>query len=184
MKVYKQNPVRLVESELKTDMGSGNTIFVGSSCDCFADAIPDEWTGRMLEHLREYPKNTYLLQTKNPLAFVDWYGALPPKVIYGTTIETNRDYKVSKAPDTELRAITMTGMTGVKKLVSIEPVMDFDTDIFTHWIKDINPSFVSIGADSKGHRLPEPSPEKLKALIENLQKFTEVKIKSNLKRLL
>ena len=36
-------PVRLDEKELKTDLGNDNFIFVGSSCDMFAQNIPDEW---------------------------------------------------------------------------------------------------------------------------------------------
>ena len=39
----RQNPIRFDESELKTDLGEGNFIFVGSSCDMFADTIPEQW---------------------------------------------------------------------------------------------------------------------------------------------
>lgn len=49
---------------------------------------------------------------------------------------------------------------------------------------EINPKFVSIGADSKKHNLPEPSKEKIEALIRELSLFTEVKIKDNLRRLM
>ena len=184
MKKFKQNPVRFDEKEFKTDLGSGNTIFVGSSCDCLADALPEEWISKMLEHLRKYPDNTYLIQTKNPIAFNSWSGELPPGVIFGTTTETNRSTnELSKAPDTFQRYLWMKSITRIKH-VSIEPVMDFDLNDFTEWIRDINPRFVSIGADSKGHKLPEPSPEKLNKLIANLKQFTEVKIKPNLMRLI
>ena len=52
-------------------------------------------------------------------------------------------------------------------------------------IRQIKPKFVSIGADSKGHGLPEPNGEKVRKLIEALELLykIEVKIKSNLKRL-
>ena len=50
-------------------------------------------------------------------------------------------------------------------------------------IKGIKPEFVSIGADSKGHNLPEPSWDKVQSLIKELKKFTEVKVKDNLMRL-
>jgi len=39
----KLNPIRLDTREFKTDLGEGNFIFVGSSCDMFADSIPYEW---------------------------------------------------------------------------------------------------------------------------------------------
>jgi len=68
-------------------------------------------------------------------------------------------------------------------MISIEPIMDFRILPFVRMIKQIKPKFVSIGADSQGHNLPEPSPEKVKRLIEELRKFTKVKIKPNLNRI-
>jgi len=44
----KLNPVRFDEKELKTDLGSGNFIFVGSSCDMWAENIPDKWIFKTL----------------------------------------------------------------------------------------------------------------------------------------
>ncbi len=69
-------------------------------------------------------------------------------------------------------------------MVTIEPIMNFDLDIMIKWLKDIKPKWVNIGADSKGHNLPEPSKEKVESLIKELKKFTEVKIKPNLKRII
>ena len=37
-----QNPVRFDEKELKT-LINGNFVFIGSSCDLFANDIPGEW---------------------------------------------------------------------------------------------------------------------------------------------
>ena len=51
-------------------------------------------------------------------------------------------------------------------------------------IKYCNPKQVNIGADSGNNNLPEPSKEKVLALIDELQKFTTIHNKSNLKRLL
>ena len=71
----------------------------------------------------------------------------------------------------------------IPKMVSIEPIIDFDLGDFIGWIKNISPKFVSIGADSGNNHLPEPSGDKVKALIEGLREFTEVKTKENLRRL-
>jgi hypothetical protein len=68
-------------------------------------------------------------------------------------------------------------------MISIEPILDFDYYIMLDLILSTHPQFVSIGADSKGHNLPEPDPQKVRELIHRLQGFTEVKIKSNLARL-
>jgi hypothetical protein len=69
-------------------------------------------------------------------------------------------------------------------MVSIEPVMAFDLPVFLRWLQAIGPQFVSIGADSKGHNLPEPTMGELDMLVVALRKFTEVKLKKNLGRLL
>ena len=68
------------------------------------------------------------------------------------------------------------------KIISIEPIMDFDLDVMIDWMRQIRPKSVSIGADSKGHNLPEPSAEKVQRLIAGLGAI-EVKLKSNLRRL-
>jgi len=72
----------------------------------------------------------------------------------------------------------------MKTFLSLEPLLDFDVDVLVKEIEHVKPSFISIGADSKGHNLPEPPAGKIKELIQELEKFTEVKIKDNLQRLL
>jgi len=177
----KQAPLHFDEKELKTDLGSGNFIFVGSSCDMWAEAIPDLWINRMLLHCYDYD-NRYLFQSKNPAKFEGW--KFPDDIILGTTIESNRNFDgISHAPKLWERMMAMEELR-YPKMVSIEPILDFDVDVFVQWIRRIKPEFVSIGADSKGHNLPEPSPEKVAALIQELSKITEVKSKVNLKRLM
>ena len=66
MKRWKNlKPIRFDEKELKTDLGNGNFIFVGSSCDMWAKNIPEDWIQRTLEHCSKYD-NSYFFQTKNP----------------------------------------------------------------------------------------------------------------------
>lgn len=49
----------------------------------------------------------------------------------------------------------------------------------------VRPSFVNIGADSKGHGLIEPSAEKVLALIDGITKTgIEIRQKTNLERIL
>lgn len=180
MKRFPQKELHFDEKELLTDLGKGNTIFVGSSCDIFADEIPHEWIQKSMIHCFNFD-NTYLFQTKN-LYKLNQY-CLPEKRIVGTTIESNRDYHVSKAVPPEARYKWLRALF-CKKMVSIEPIMDFDVDVLSNWIIEIKPDFVSIGADSKGHNLPEPNSEKILTFIDELKQFTEAKIKDNLKRLL
>ena len=76
------------------------------------------------------------------------------------------------------------GFASTDKYITIEPIMDFDLDVMVKEIKDVIPKQVNIGADSGKNNLPEPSKEKILALIGELEKFTIVKKKKNLKRLL
>ena len=179
-------PPRLVESDFELNLGSGNTIFVCSTHDLFADAIPDEFIGAVLGLLFDFPDNTYLLQTKNPARFSDW--SFPPNTVLGTTVESDIDYNISRAPSpmSRLAAMKRIGLDrpSIPLMLSIEPIMDFTPTILIPRIKEIMPKFVSIGADSKGHNLPEPSStEKVEYLIDELGAFTEVKLKANLARL-
>ena len=185
MKRFKVGKLRLEEKELRTKLGSGNFIFVGSSTDMWSEEVPDNWITEVLEYTRKFPDNTYLFQTKNPIRFLEFVDYFSLNSILGVTIETNRDYKVTKAPEPTKRwaDFTLASGCGFRKMVSIEPIMDFDLEDFVYLLKAIGPEFVSIGADSKGYNLPEPSPAKVKELISELEKFTEVKIKNNLNRI-
>ena len=50
----KLNTVRFDKIELKSDLGTGNFIFVGSSCDMFAENIPDEWVIETLDYCKKF----------------------------------------------------------------------------------------------------------------------------------
>jgi hypothetical protein len=150
----------------------------------FASDVPDEWIVRVLEYCRGFD-NKYLFQSKNPDRMTDFLSLFPKKSVLGTTIESNRDYEICKAPGPEERALFLkTVGNPFEKMVTIEPIMDFDLEPMIDLIRSTGPSWVNVGADSKGHKLSEPSPEKLRALIVGLEEFTQVKIKKNLNRLL
>jgi len=184
----KLKPVRFDEKELKTDLGTGNFIFVGSSCDMFAENIPDEWIKKTLKHMEKFDSK-YLLQTKNPTRVLDFIDAcvITDKCVICTTIESNRDLLEIKrnSPDVFKRAMAMNELSQIiDTYVTIEPIMDFDMDIMVKLIKECNPKQVNIGADSGRNNLPEPSKEKVLQLVSELQKFTIIHNKSNLQRLL
>ena len=183
MKAYPQPELYFDTKELKTNLGSSNFIFVGSSCDMWADSIDAFWLDSIMKHCKDYP-NKYLFQTKNPMRFTGYNYPHPLNVVYGTTIESNRHYPdISKAPTPRERLEAML-LLNLPKMVSIEPIMDFDLDELIAWISRLKPEFISIGADSRRHNLPEPSATKIQYLIEELREITQVKIKANLGRLL
>jgi len=62
-----------------------------------------------------------------------------------------------------------------RKVLTIEPILDFDLDIFSSWIKKLHDTgdllYVYIGFNSKPKQvtLPEPSEEKVRKLINNMR---------------
>jgi DNA repair photolyase len=179
----KQKPVRLDKKEFKTDLGSGNTIFVGSSCDMFADAISNGWIYDTLDYCKKF-NNNYLFQSKNPERMARYQAMMGKLDRVCTTIETNRIYKeMMYSPNPDARAY---GLREFKfnRYLTIEPIMDFDSEEFLQLIRICNPVQVNIGADSGNNHLPEPSKEKLLELIDEIKKFTVIDQKRNLSRLL
>ena len=55
----KLNPVKFDDKELKADLGNGNFIFVGSSCDMWSTQISDAWISDTLQHCDKFD-NSYL----------------------------------------------------------------------------------------------------------------------------
>jgi len=177
-----QKPVRLDRGELSVPLTNGNFIFVGSSCDMFANEINPDWIADVLDYCIA-SDNKFLWQTKNPEEFHHWN--FPIESVFCTTIETNRLYPdiMRNSPIPQERAKYMNRLNE-KKYVTIEPIMDFDTDELFELIAMCKPKQVNIGADSGNNNLPEPSFEKVMVLIEMLKGITTVHKKKNLNRLL
>lgn len=184
MKKFSQGKLRFDESVMKTNLGNKNFIFVGSSCDMFAKDTPEQWIIKILDLCNKFD-NKYLFQTKNLERLFKLKNYLPPKVVIGTTIETNRVYPQmgDTVPPID-RSMWLRDFYNYETMITIEPIMDFDLEEFIKLIKISNPKWINIGADSKQHNLPEPQKEKILLLIEELNKITEIKKKSNLYRLI
>ena len=184
-------PPLLAEGEMNTNLGSGNSIFVSNMADLFAEGVHYGVISAVLSKCRRHQNNTYLFQSKNPKRFFQFIDDFPEKSIFCTTIESNRNYSDTKAPGIEERVKRISHLRQhfqndeeKKVFVTIEPIMDFDLkELFTD-IWAIRPEQVSIGADSQKSRLPEPTPEKVRDLIAELETFTRVHQKENLGRLL
>jgi len=113
-------------------------------------------------------------------------GHIEEKDTICTTIETNRWYPdiMHTSPDPHNRAAMMGRIRNIAKYVTIEPIIDFDLVPMVELIKRCGPMQVNIGADSGNNHLPEPSADKVLALIDELQKFTTIAQKRNLGRIL
>lgn len=165
-------------------------LFVCSCNDLFGSWIPDKWISKIVDYASCFPETTFLFQTKNPERVLKFWipmKSVIPKLIIGTTLESDIIYSdISFAPNVidRFNNILKLKKFGFRIMISIEPIMNFDPIFWLMDFRVLKPEFVSIGADSGNHGLPEPNPEKIKMLIEGLEKFTEVRIKKNLERLI
>ncbi len=155
------------EKDLKRRFKLGSLVAVSLMGDIAF--CKQEWLDRILARIREFPETNFLLQTKNPAIFVSM--DIPANVYAGTTIETNRNNKHSKAPQAHARYIVMANLKHPRKFISIEPVMDFDLIPMSKWLKDIMPSIVEIGADNYNKGLPAPPWWKVDHLIIELEEL-------------
>lgn len=167
----------------------GFWVFVGSMGDVFCDGVPDSWLFRLLLRiLQDKSNNKFLLQTKNPIRFLDKsldLDSVKNKIILGTTIETNRldTLNWSKAPLTTERAYSLatTKLDGFKTFLSLEPLSDFDFKELSSWIMSIQPEAIEIGLENYTSYTIRPSNEKISQLIDWLDRVGfEYLLKDNL----
>jgi protein gp37 len=175
----------LNESEFKVKFGKGDLIFVSDMGDMFADYIPTEWINQVLDHTRKFPEADFLFMTKNPKRYLELLPQIPENAILGATIESTNDEiirkdKVSCAPLPSQRYKAMKELDWKRKIVSIEPIMDFNPITFQKWIEEINPFIIYVGYDNYCHKLREPTLEKTKQLMDKLSE-TSLVIKKSLR---
>jgi DNA repair photolyase len=153
--------------------------------DMFADFTPTEWIKQVFDHIRKFPEADFLFMTKNPRRYLELLPYIPQNAILGATIETTCDEivqtdKVSNAPLPSQRYEAMKELDCKRKIVSIEPVMDFDIKTFQKWIEEINPFIVYVGYDNYCHKLREPPLKQTMDLMEKLSE-TSLVIKKTLR---
>lgn len=160
-------------------------IFLNSMGDT-AFAKPES-IKKNIAYTEKYPDRLFLLQSKNPGFFRKY--KWPKNVMLGSTIETNKavfdtpsQYRtytdISKAPLPIVRIIVMYNFEYPKKVVTVEPILDFDIPVFARLIRLIKPIIVYVGYDNHNCNLPEPPLWKTRKLIVELTKFTEVRVKT------
>lgn len=172
---------RLQKTPPKTE--KGEFIFFPSSGDVAFSSFTE--FNRAIEFTEKWKDRTLLFQSKNTGTFLD--RSFPDNVILGTTIETDlfefdkgnfKHYpQISKAPLPYCRYEGFLEVDHKRKEVTIEPILQFSNDLVT-MIKDIGPEFVYVGYDNHNVRLPEPKLSDTQALIKELEKFTEVRLKT------
>jgi len=190
---HSDETLRLDKNELKVNYGKNKFIFLGTSTDMFADAVPTEWIIQVYDKCLQHPENKYLFQSKNPSRFLKPQlinhplMQLKDKIYFATTIESNRDYPISKAQSMTARADAMAQLQamGFSVMVTLEPIMEFEHAELVEMLKKIKPFQVNIGCNTNREiKLPEPTRDQIVALVQELRTFTKVELKSNSSRIL
>jgi len=140
-----------------------------------------EQTFKSIEAHKPRKPKIYYFQSKAPSIFnryLDWFNGNQDKVMLLTTLETNRDEgygNISKAPLPTTRFQDFLDLEYSHKVVTIEPVLDFDLEVFLTWMRLLKDQgtleYVWFGFDSKNCDLPEPSAEKAQRFVDELQAY-------------
>lgn len=144
-------------------------IFLCSSSD-IAYCKDAQYFQKIISWVKNNPKKTFLLQSKDPKTF-NRIDRFPDNLILGITLESNRDAlyeEISQAPKPSQRYKDFLEIKHNLKMVTMEPVLDFDTDIIVSWLENISPCMVWLGYDSGKNQLPEPKLAKVKDLYWQL----------------
>ena len=150
-------------------------IFVCGNADI--SFCPRSFTRKIIERIKKHnvrcSYKTHYFQSKKPSYFAPFLADFPENVILLTTLETNRDsgYRaVSKAPPPSERYRQFKALDYRRKVVTIEPMLDFDLRVFGSWIRSLRPEYVWLGFNSKPEsvKIPEPPLGKVQKLMETL----------------
>ena len=152
---------------------TGHMQFIFTLADSDPAFCPTDYLSVIAGRMKRESGKMFLLQSKDPSTFarVEW----PVNCILGTTVETNRSelYKnerISSAPLPAKRVEDLAKLDHPLKMLTMEPIMDFDTEHMVAYAEAVRPCMVWLGYDSKKCGLPEPSLEKFKELYWELGK--------------
>jgi len=151
---------------------SAETVFVCGHGDISFCSY--EYTESIIQRVSRHPKTTFYFQSKRPDYFKPFLSQFPSNVILVTTLETNWDedyHIISKAPIPSKRYELFRSLDYPRKVVTVEPMADFDLEIFAAWIVDIKPEYIWLGFNSKPKQvqLSEPSKQKVLMFIDLLK---------------
>lgn len=107
--------------------------------------------------------------------FQQFVNEFPSNVILVTTLETNRDTgygDIAKAPTPTKRHQDFLNLGYPRKVLTLEPLVDFDTKRFAEMILAVQPEYVWMGYNSqpKSCTFPEPPLSKVRDLQRMLKR--------------
>lgn len=197
MKKKYSGPVEIDEKQWKAlkTFKEEDVVFVAETNDLFAEGVNTDIIADVLEATTSC-NATFMFCTKNPKRYetfpIGRY--ISSRDILGCTIETTCSFfegddfpgryekekillysDFSKAPLPSDRLKAMQELNHPRKMISVEPILDFSPDFASEILK-CKPEFVYVGYDSKGHKLPEPSLAATQELIWTLRREDNIKV--------
>jgi len=169
--IHEERLSRIPSSKIVFVCGGGDIAFCPTShMQKIVEAIA--------KHNIRCPHKTYYFQSKNwdsakrVIPLLEAHGIRNAIIL--ETLETNRDEaypQISKAPPPTVRHETFTQLNYSRKVITVEPILDFDLNPLYEMIAEAEPEYVWIGYNSKPNlvELPEPDIEKVKQLINQLE---------------
>jgi len=158
---------------------SAKTIFVCGNGDIAFARL--EYVKKIVEqikkNLQRCPGKEFYFQSKDPKCFEQYLDIFPKgNIILITTLETDRDKNClliqnPTVPFPIQRYEAFKSLKWDRKIVTIEPIIDFNFMYFLGWIRDIRPEAVWIGYNSRPKQvsLDEPSLKKTIRFINSLR---------------
>ena len=165
------------EWRLKKSFRAGSFIFVSDMGDMWGDWVPSDWIEKVLRVVRSKFRTKFFFLTKNPKRYFEFENKFSDNMVLGVTLETNRDYKLTRAPAPAERYEAFRKLNWKHKAIVIEPILDFD-ELFIDWIYELSPKIVYVGYDNYSNKLPEPKLAKTQILLEALKEITDLRIKT------
>lgn len=156
-----------VAEEMGRRFRPGDFVFIAYMGDIAFASRPT--VGLILSQVREQPDVNFLFCSKEPRLYLQWDFDWPNNLYLAATIETDIDFGLSNAPPPGQRYNSMRYLEHPKKLISIEPICEFNLVRMLKWVYDIGPEIVEVGADNYHNHLPEPPWEKVEQLLVGLR---------------
>ena len=158
---------QFIEKELDKFFRGKEFVFVCDMGDLFGSWVPYSWIKAVLDRISTMSAD-FLLLTKNPHRYLDF--KIPENCICGATVESDIDWHVTGAEHPLYRLAEMKALSHPRKMLAIEPILQFNFEYFIDRILNIKPEFVAVGYDNYDNHMPEPSLAKTMQLIDRLEK--------------
>ncbi len=181
------------EEALSVKFPKGAAILISSMNDLFADYVDDEKIERVIDVTKKWDEKEreFIFITKNPKRYFEFIDLFPSHTYLSTIIESTKNINKTKAPHPKDRyayirdlsfKLNLHMIEGIHTGLFLHPLLDFDLETMSKWIKNVSPKFVVIGG-ANIKNAPKPEGEKAYRLVMAIldAKIPCIKLRKGLK---